>query len=350
MAAEPLARRSLRRLDLVDPLANYRPGVTERLFTNPHAGELGLYPCPLTTELQARYAQALQSGFSPGVAAAHLTGENILFTAGSVMAIDLLIRAYCEPGADRICITSPTFPAYRHYAIAGDVEVCDVPLMGEDRDRLDSEAIEATEAKLVFLCNPGSPIGSMLALKQIEALSRRLRGLLVVDEAYIEFSTGPSAVGLIEEGRHLIVLRTLSKAWGLAGARVGAAVGPPSLLHPLRVLRDPFAFDTPAQQAVQRRLDDPAAVREGVARICGERDRLAAELARLPVVTRVYPSQTNSLCVTVADLAAVFERCVAAEALVTDVSRQVPGSIRISVGARADNDRVLAALAGTNAG
>jgi histidinol-phosphate aminotransferase len=341
----PLVRKSLKTLSAVDPLAQYRRGVTERIFTNPHASDFGAYPCPYAIDIQARFAGAIETNLERLPRSRRITADNVLFTQGSVMGIDLLIRTFCEPNIDGICITSPTFPAYAHYARAYDIEIRDVPLIGEKKDILDIASIRDTHAKLVFLCNPTSPMGSLLRLDRIADICERSDSIVVVDEAYIEFSDADSALALIEESRNLVVLRTFSKAWGLAGLRVGAVVGPPSVLDSLRILQDPFAFDVAAQRAVADRLNNLDWLRASIARIRVERDRLARELARIPIVVHVFPSHANFICITVSNFTTVFNRCVESEVLVTNVSQQLSDSIRVAVGDRVDNDRILELLA-----
>jgi histidinol-phosphate aminotransferase len=310
------------------------------MFTNTFAVGATTYPSPRPFALQDRYAGFLraQAGSTASVA-----GENVLFTQGSVAAIDLLIRAFCEPHTDVLAVSSPTFPVYRQLAIAGDIAFIDVPLAGAF-DRLDIERLAEAKAKLIFVCNPTSPVGSLIPLADIQRLTEACSGLVVVDEAYIEFADAVSAISLVAPERNLVVLRTLSKAWGLAGLRVGAAVGPKSVLNAMRVLQDPFAFDTAAQQAVGERLSDVPAMRQWVQAICAERGRLTRELIALPIVRRVFPSVANFICVQVADAAAAFKACLEQDVLANDTWGQIPASLRISLGSPEDNDRTLAVL------
>ena len=206
-------------------------------------------------------------------------------------------------------------------------------------------AIQAIAAKLTFICNPTSPVGSLIGLEEIRAVAERAQGIVVVNEAYIDFSFGESAISLVRDSQNLAVLRTFSKAWGLAGLRIGAVIAAPPILHTLRIVQDPFAFDTAAQRAVTEKLGAIDQLLDWITTIRAERERMASELARLPVVRRVYPSHTNFLCVTVWLPQDVIKCCLAADVLVTDVTDQVPDSIRISIGSRADNERIQALLA-----
>lgn len=337
-----LARRTLRGLTLMDPVARYRPRITERLFTNPCAPDFGHYPCPLRSDLRHRFASLVASEI--GARAPALDERNVLFTPGSTVSIDLVTRAYCEPRVDTLCTLKPTFPVYRHYATAYGVEVMQVPLTGTNLDDFDPSAAAATAPKVVFVCRPTWPLGSLLDLRRVDELCQRIDGLVVVDEAYIEFARAESAAALVDDRRNLIVLRTLSKAWGLAGLRVGAIVGPEALLHPIRLVLDPFSFNVAAQRAVEARLANPEWMRSAVSAICAERDRLASAAAALAVVQQVYPSFANFLCLRIADSRRFMDQADIEQLLLTDISRFVPSAIRISISHPAENDRMIALL------
>lgn len=340
----PLARQSLKKLSIPEPIARYRRATTERINTNPYAGEYGSYPCPTPTGVQGKYAEFLTGEVKKQDEKASFSAENILFTPGSIVAIDLLIRAFCEPLADRICIQSPTFPAYKNYALGYDVDVVDVALTGVRFDSLNTDAITAVRAKLTFLCNPNNPVGSILSQDQLVDVLEQSSGLVIVDEAYIDFSDQFSSIRLIEEYPNLVVLRTFSKAWGLAGLRIGAVIAERSITYTLRLLLDPFCFTVPAQKAVADKLDDVDQVRESVKMLRSERDRLLLEFEKLPIVNRVYPSQANFLLVEFFNSNIVYERLLGVNALVSDMSFQLKNSLRISIATEQENEKILTVL------
>jgi histidinol-phosphate aminotransferase len=320
----PLARRALFDLVLPPPYGEYRPGWTERMYTNPHSGERGLYPCPRPDLLQETYARWLSADLARRGQQARVAAERVLFTAGSLAGIDLLVRAFCEPGTDTICIQTPTFPLYAHHARAAGVGVVDIPLLGPDLDRLDLDRIVGSGAKLTFVCRPNNPAGSAPAYEDLQALADRISGLLVVDEAYLEFCDVPSALGLLDRP-NVVVLRTFSKAWGLASVRAGAVMADPGVLHALRLLADPFAFSVPAQRAVADVLADPERALAPVAQIRAQREQMRARLSALPGV-RVLPSETNFVLVRLA-------RPISLPRTELRLARSaVPGAIRIAVG------------------
>jgi histidinol-phosphate aminotransferase len=344
VALHPLVRRSLRGLGIPQPGGRYRPSITERMFTNPHAPGYARYPDLRYDDLTQAYASYLRREASAAASACAVEAENVLFTQGAIGAIDLLIRAFCEPREDAIAVMKPTFPLYRHLATASEARVVDVPLSGEGFDDVDADALVAARAKLVFLCNPTSPLGTLLPHRRVVEIAQRCAGLVVVDEAYIDFARAPSAAALVGELANVVVLRTFSKAWGLAGLRAGVAVAETSILNALRILQDPFAFDAAAQEGVRQRLADEGAMRAWVSAICAERERLARALVELRCVRRVHASQANFLCVEIDGTEANLARCLDAGALVADVSWQVPTALRVSIGTREDSDRLITAL------
>jgi histidinol-phosphate aminotransferase len=203
----------------------------------------------------------------------------------------------------------------------------------------------------VFLCSPNNPTGGVTPWAVIERLAAALidRALVIVDEAYVEFADTASAATLLSSHPNLGVLRTLSKARALAGARIGALLADPRIITLLRRIMPPYPLAAPAVEAALAALDDAgeAAMRKRVATVAMERERLEAALAALAGVRAVLPSQANFLCVRFADAAGAYEGLLERGIVVRDVSRYtgLADCLRISIGTAADNDRVLAALA-----
>lgn len=332
--SHPLARRSVQKMVPPPPVSAYRPSLTERLYTNPFAGAFRTYPCPCPEALQTQYAAWLSTDLQRRGQTAALRPEQLLFTAGSVAGVELLIRAFCEPEQDSIAIQSPVLQIFAHHALIENVKVVDVPLQGEQKDRLDVDGIVAANAKLTFVVRPSNPVGTVPPFEQLEALAQRVKGLLVVDEAYMEFCDDPSAVGMLRP--NVVVLRTFSKAFGLAGVRAGVVIAHPQVIQALRVVADPFAFDVPAQRAVAQALDEPQTMRASVADIQQERESLTAALSALPGI-KVFPSVANFLLIQTA------QRCTLppTEAMVTECSMQVPNGMRIAIGNASENQLAL---------
>jgi histidinol-phosphate aminotransferase len=275
----------------------------------------------------------------------------VLTTRGSDDAIDLLVRAFCRAGQDAVVVCPPSFGMYAVAARLQGAAVIEAPLKKDFG--VDARAIERAVhpgVKLVFLCSPNNPTGNLVPAVVVAALCRALAGhcVVVVDEAYIEFAQDAGCAGLLEEHPNLVLLRTLSKAWGLAGARVGALLAEPELVSVLRTLAPPYPLPSLAIEAALRRLqpEELAAARRRNAHLVGRREALAGKLLRLPAVRRVWPSEGNFLLVCFIDAAAAMQACESAGVLVRDFSRQprLRGCLRITIGTAAENRRLLAAL------
>ena len=281
--------------------------------------------------------------------------SQLLIGRGSDEAIDLLVRALCNPGKDAVVITPPVFGMYAVCARLQNAPVVEVPLreaadgLEPDLDAIAGAAIEA-RAKLVFLCSPSNPAGSAIPLADIAQLAKRLQGvaLLVLDEAYGEFSEIPSAVTLLSSCSNIVVLRTLSKAHALAAARIGVAIADAALIEVLGRCQAPYPIPTPCAELALAGLA-PEALAETAGRVAlvrSERTRLQAALAGSPGVVRVYPSQGNYLLVRFRDVESAFRSLLAAGVVVRD-QRSVPqlgNALRITIGSPEQNDRVISAL------
>jgi len=281
--------------------------------------------------------------------------RQLLIGRGSDEAIDLLVRVLCTPGRDAIVVTPPVFGMYAVSARLQDAPLLEVPLVdGAGGFGVDLEAVaqvaERGGAKLVFLCSPSNPTGGSVPLAGIQALAARLAGraLVVVDEAYGEFSDQPSATTLMAAHRNLAVLRTLSKAHALPAARIGVLIADPALVRVLRACQAPYPVPTPCAELAVAGLSEEALLRTRarVAQVRGERARLQHALATLPGVRRVYPSDGNYLLVRFADADGAFARLLAAGVVVRDqrAAPQLGDALRITLGTPEQNDRVLAAL------
>ncbi len=279
----------------------------------------------------------------------------LLVGRGSDEAIDLLVRALCRPGGDAVLITPPTFGMYAVSARLHGTLVVDVPLLDtHDGFTADFAAIErqarAHSVKLVFLCSPGNPTGSALPLDRIETLARVLqdRAVVVVDEAYGEFSEVPSAASLIDRQRNIAVLRTLSKAHALAGARIGSVIADEALVQVLRYCQAPYPLPSPCIDVALQSLasDARALTATGVTAVRAERERLRAALLMCEGVRAVYPSQANFLLVRLDDAQGAMDRLLAAGIVVRD-QRSASGlndALRITVGTAEQNNRVIDAI------
>lgn len=314
--------------------------------------------CPWPQEGDAlglnRYPSPQPAPLLAGLAALYgCADDRLLISRGSDEAIDLLTRACCRAGRDAVLVCPPTFGMYAVSARLQNARLIEVPLLAERGFAVDVDAVIAAlrpEVKLVFLCSPNNPSGNTLSAAEFDALAAATRGraLMVVDEAYGEFSRSASALGWAERHAHVAVLRTLSKAYALAGARIGALIADAGLITALRRLMAPYPLPTPSVAAALAALQ-PAALalaRSRVHLLIAERERLAACLGQLDGVVRVWPSEANFLLLQLADVSTAWTRCQRAGIVV----RRPQGAglehcLRISIGTPAENDALLAALA-----
>lgn len=275
----------------------------------------------------------------------------VLVGRGSDEAIDLLVRAFCRAGQDAIVIQPPTFGMYAVSARIQNAAVVTVPLSADFTLDVDALLAGVTPAvKLVFVCTPNNPTGQRVPLNDVERLARELggRALVVVDEAYLEFSDGPSAAALLGRFDNLAVLRTLSKAWALAGARVGALLANEDVIALLRRIMAPYPLPSPCVALALEALSEAgqAQAHAHIAIVCEQRERMAQALAGLPVVREVLPSHANFLAVRFDRAAAVYARLLEAGIVVRDIQRypQLEDALRITIGTPEENDRVLDVL------
>jgi histidinol-phosphate aminotransferase len=303
---------------------------------------LNRYPEPQPRELVARLA-ALYSA----------EPNQVLVGRGSDEAIDLLVRCYCRAGQDAVLICPPTFGMYAVAARIQGAEVVNVPLQISNGFALDVDAILESctpNVKLVFLCSPNNPSGNLLKVTDVLNVAARLEGraLVVVDEAYIEFAGTPSLIRRVKDLSHLAVMRTLSKAHGLAGARCGTLIANPEIIALLRKVIPPYAIPQLTVEAALQLLvpSEIERMHNRISEIRRERERMTDAVGQLAGVKRVWPSQSNFFLVEFADPERALARARLANLLIRDVRAQfgLPRTVRISIGTADQNNRLLEAL------
>lgn len=277
--------------------------------------------------------------------------EQLLVTRGSSEAIDLVIRAFCRAGRDSVLVTSPSFSMYRHYALVQGARLIEVATPAEQDFAIDvDEIIRACDdaTRLVFICSPNNPTGTTLPRADLVRLleARGDHSAIVVDEAYVEFGGQPSVTDLLSRYDNLLVLRTLSKALGFAGARCGAVAGPHDVIRMLAAVQAPYALATPVVECVEDALQEDQLENAGqaIAEIIAERKRLATAFGTYDFIRQVWPSDANFLLVRVDDARRVMRRCAELKVLLRHFGGELEDCIRISVGSAADNDQLLRAF------
>ncbi len=278
-------------------------------------------------------------------------GAQLLPGRGSDESIDLLLRGFCRAGIDNIVICPPTFGMYAVAARIQGAAVREVPLRAANGFALDADAVLAAcdaNTRIVFLCSPNNPTGNAMEPAAIGKLLQALAGrtLVAVDEAYIEFSGDRSLTQDLASYPHLVVLRTLSKAFGLAGARVGSLIASPEIVALLAKVIPPYSIPQLTIETVLATLAPTqlAIQRERVAQVCAERERLRAALSAARGVGRVWASVANFLLVDFDAAEQVLAAARDAGLLIRDMRNVSPRSLRISVGTPEQNDRLIRSL------
>lgn len=309
--------------------------------TNPYGGNFSDYPDVKQDALKELYLKALLSINSPSSHNTSLNNKNVLFTAGSMEGIDLILRTFCEPREDIVCVTVPSFSAYSHWALLHGIRLHVMPLLGDNLDDLEIETILKINPKMIFICNPNNPTGTKISFGIIEALCHGMKGFVVVDEAYIEFSDSPSSIFYLNTYSNLIILRTLSKAWGLAGIRCGAILADESIINSLRYVQLPFSFASPSQEKVKARLQDPQSTFESWKKIKKSRNELIDELSRLIEVAKIFKSDANFIMVIFKNFQKTMGLLNERKIHVLDCSSDFPNAIRVSIGTETQNKKFV---------
>ena len=301
---------------------------------NPY-GTLNRYPDPRQEELKTVICNILK------------VEKDCLFIGnGSDEIIDLAMRIFCNPGTDRILLFTPTYGVYEVSASINDITVLTVPLKDDFQINISKaeQLFDDEKLKMTFICSPNNPTGHCMTSADIEYIIQKFKGIVLLDEAYIDFCKNHSFVRMISRYDNLIVMQTLSKARGLAAARIGTAFASPSIIHYFNVVKPPYNISTLNQQAALERLSDQNSCRTHVTEILNERTRLRNDLGRLKLVEHIYPSDANFLLVRVNDAYNTYKYLVDNEIIVRNRSSLIDNCIRITVGTREENDRLINAL------
>lgn len=281
------------------------------------------------------------------------SSENLLVTRGADECIDLLVRAFCRAGQDAILITPPTYGMYAVSAAIQNARVVTVPLLPEKNFAVDADAVIAAttpDVKLVFLCSPNNPTGALLDRNAMLRIAQTLlgRAVVVVDEAYLEFAGSPSVFAESSRLPNLVSLRTLSKAFGLAGVRCGVTLATPALIGVLQKIIAPYPIPTPVLQATLVAVSPAglAAARASVESLKSERTRVTAALNKISTVRRVWPSDSNFILFEVPDAGKVMAATRAAGVVLRDRSRDygLANNVRITMGTPEENNTALEAI------
>lgn len=308
----------------------------ENPFGSSTSQDFNRYPDPYQTALKEEIAKI--KGASPA---------QLFLGNGSDEAIDLLFRAFCIPGQDNVILLPPTYGMYGVSAAINGVEVRNVSLTPEFQ--LQPEKILASidaHSKILFICSPNNPSGNAVKREDIIFLLENFSGIVVVDEAYIDFYEGASLLTVLDQHPNLLVMQTLSKAWGLASLRLGMAFASPELIRVLNQIKPPYNISGLTQETVLSALQNKEKVDEFIQLILEEREFLRKELERLPYILRVHNSDANFFLVQFEHPNQVYEDLVKEKIIVRNRSSVLhcAGCLRITVGTRAESIALLQAL------
>lgn len=268
---------------------------------------------------------------------------------GSDEAIDLLYRAFCNPGKDNVILLPPTYGMYEVSASINDVEIRKVPLTADFQLQPEKILAQANDnSKILFICSPNNPSANKVKREEILFLLRNFKGLVVVDEAYIDFSDEPSFTTHLDEYPNLLVMQTFSKAWGLASLRLGMAFASEEIIRILNKIKPPYNISGLTQETVLAAIRNKDKVKTMIREILEEREFLQAELAKLSIIQKIHPSHANFLLVKIPNAGQVYDDLIEEKVIVRNRSKVLlcEDCLRITVGTRAENEAFLGALKG----
>ncbi len=317
---------------------------TDGIFLDANENPFGIYnryPDPYQNKLKQRLAE--------------LKGINqsqIFLGNGSDEIIDLTYRIFCEPGKDKALTFIPTYGMYEVSANINLVELIKLALNKDfqiDRKRLQPLLCDET-IKLIFICSPNNPTGNLINTEDIEFILQNFNGIVVIDEAYIDFCPQASFIKQLNTYPNLIVCQTLSKAWGLAGIRLGIACMNENILPYYNKVKPPYNISSVNQNTAVDVLSNEKEYREKVKLILTEKEKLSKELLQLPMVIKIYPSDANFILLEVEDANDLYKRLVEKKIIIRNRNSVVKNCIRITIGTKEENQKLLNAIKEINNG
>lgn len=308
----------------------------ENSFGSPLPQAFHRYPDPM------QYAVKMRLSEIKGVPA-----RNIFLGNGSDEAIDILFRSFCEPGKDNVIIVPPTYGMYEVSANINDVELKRVPLTADFQLNLEgtAEAIDKN-TKLIFICSPNNPTGNSINREDIETILANFNGIVVIDEAYINFSRQKTFIQELTEYANLVILQTLSKAWGLAGLRVGMAFASEEIIEVFNRVKPPYNINEASQTLALEALNNTEQVNTWIKQTLTERDNLVLSIKKLDFVLDIYPSDANFILVKTTHPNKIYEFLVSKGIIVRNRTKieLCEGCLRITVGTPLENEILINTL------
>ena len=300
---------------------------------NPFENGFNRYPDPLQRKLKRTLADVKQ-----------VKSEQILLGNGSDEVLDLIFRTFCEPGEEEVLILPPTYGMYSVLAKLNNIIVKEVPLNKNFEIEIDSvlEAVNQ-KTKIIFICSPNNPSGNAIPLDQIEQLLDRFKGILVVDEAYIDFSEQKSALSILDQYPQLLVCQTFSKAYGLAGIRLGMCYANPLIIDYFNKIKPPYNVNSLTQSRALAQLETSESIQNQVISLISERKKLEQELKQFDFISKIYPSDANFLLVVVDDANKRYDQFLDAGVVLRNRSclQGCNNTLRVTVGTPEENTNFI---------
>ena len=298
-------------------------------------GELNRYPDPQQSKIKEKLS-TIKS----------VETNQIFIGNGSDEVIDLAFRIFCEPGKDKVLTFTPTYGMYDVSANINNIEVIKQPLINDFQINLNQlqPYLDVEDVKIIFICSPNNPTGNSINTEDIEYIIENFNGIVIVDEAYIDFSSQASFIKNINKYNNLIVSQTFSKAWGLAGVRVGVAYASEAIVALYNRVKPPYNVSTLNQEVVLERLNNQSEVSKNIDIILSERTKLKDALNQLDIVKKIYPTDANFLLVEVDNADKTYQYLIDKKVIIRNRNTQVENCIRITVGTSVENERLIEAL------
>ena len=322
----------------LQPYVTFRDSFTSENYTLLDANEnpFGRYN---------RYPDSTQKRLKQKLAAINsISSDQISIGNGSDELIDLIIKIFCEPKKDKIVVLNPSFAMYEFYASINENAVIKLDLDTNFKLQKEefSRKIENKNAKVLFLCTPNNPTGT--SIDDVQYYIKNFPGIVVVDEAYIEFSEQESALNLLSEYPNLIILRTLSKAYGMAGLRIGMAISSPFITQLIQTVKSPYNVSEANIENALQLLENQIEIENGIQQIKREKIRLQNALKKLSCVQKIYPSDANFFLIEFANCESIYSKLVEARILTSKRFPSIPNALRINVGSQKENDILIKEL------
>ena len=303
---------------------------------NPFENGVNRYPDPQQKTVKEKLAELK-----------NVSTENILLGNGSDEVLDLIFRAFCEPKEDNVIILPPTYGMYKVLANINNIELKEVYLKTDYQPKTETILLSTNQkSKILFLCSPNNPTGNSFSVKRVEKLLKRFQGIVVIDEAYIDFSEQESWLSRLEEFPNLIIIQTFSKAFGLAGIRLGVCYASKTIIKILNSIKPPYNVNELTQLKALSQLNSIDSVTAQIQKLKNHKNRLISELEKIKFIEKIYPSDANFLLIKVDDATKRYNQLIDKGVVVRNRTNQpnCENCLRISIGTKQENEKLIKVL------